>query len=89
MSVGFAGYSDGWRELSRNYQLNQVYERAENRNVALTGEVDIRGCGGQFILALGFGDMWVDAAERTRVCLMTTVPCSMNMSHNGGAGRKD
>ena len=29
--------------------------RAENGNVALTGEIDLAACGGAFVLALGFG----------------------------------
>src|SRR6185312_6871204 len=55
MSVGFTGYSDGWQDLSRNFQLTEQYERAENGNVALTGEIDLHVCGGEFVLALGFG----------------------------------
>ena len=31
------------------------YTRAENGNVALTGEIDLAACGGEFVLALGFG----------------------------------
>ena len=31
------------------------YGRAEDGNIALTGEVDLEACGGEFVLALGFG----------------------------------
>ena len=41
MSVGFAGTSDGWQDLSQNYQMTWNYTRAENGNVALTGEIDL------------------------------------------------
>jgi glucoamylase len=70
MSVGFAGYSDGWQELSRNFQLANQYQRAENGNVALTGEVDLAACGGEFVLALGFGNIWAEAGEQVRAALL-------------------
>ena len=70
MSAGFAGYSDGWQDLSSNFQLANIYQRAENGNVALTGEVDLAACGGECILALGFGNIWADAAEQLRACLL-------------------
>ena len=54
-SVGFVGYSDGWQDLSRNFRLTAEYTRAENGNVALTGEIDLQACGGEFVVALGFG----------------------------------
>ena len=48
------GFSDGWQDLSQHYQLAWNYTRAENGNVALTGEIDLAACGGEFTLALGF-----------------------------------
>ncbi len=36
-------------------QLTWEYARAENRNVVLTGEVNLSAEGGEFLLALGFG----------------------------------
>jgi len=54
-SVGFAGYSDGWRDVSENFRMTWDYTRAENGNIALTGEIDLQACGGEFVLALGFG----------------------------------
>jgi len=70
MSVGFAGYSDAWQDLSHNFQLTQLYERAENGNVALTGEVDLRACNGEFVIALGFGGIWAEAAEQVKAALI-------------------
>src|SRR5215470_18054788 len=70
MSVGFAGYSDGWNELSRNFQLLNQYQRAENGNIALTGEIDLAACNGEFVLALGFGFIWAEAGELVRATLM-------------------
>ena len=70
MSVGFAGYSDGWQDLSRNFQLTQLYQRAENGNVALTGEIDLQKCNGEFVIALGFGGIWAEAAEQVKAALI-------------------
>jgi glucoamylase len=70
MSVGFTGYSDGWQELSRNFQLTNLYQRAENGNVALTGEIDLAASAGEFVLALGFGTIWAEAGEQVRACLL-------------------
>jgi glucoamylase len=54
-SVGFVGYSDGWQDLSEHFRLTWDYTRAENGNLALTGEIDLAACHGRFVLALGFG----------------------------------
>ncbi len=54
-SVGFVGYSDGWQDLSEHFRLTWDYTRAENGNLALTGEIDLADCQGKFVLALGFG----------------------------------
>ena len=70
MSVGFAGSSDGWQDLVRNFQLTDAYPRAENGNVALTGEIDLAALDGEFILALGFGGIWAEAAEQARASLL-------------------
>ena len=70
MSVGFAGYSDAWQELSQHFQLQNQYQRAENGNVALTGEVDLAACHGEFVLVLGFGFIWAEAGELVRATLM-------------------
>ena len=45
-SVGFVGTSDGWQDLSRNKLLTSSYDRADDGNVALTGEIDLAGAGG-------------------------------------------
>jgi glucoamylase len=71
-SVGFAGTSDGWQDLSRNFQITQEYERAEDGNVALTGEVDLASCNGEFIFALGFGAIWSEAGQQALSSLLTS-----------------
>ena len=54
-SAGFVGVSDGWQDISKNFRMTWEYTRAEGGNVALTGEIDLQACGGEFVLALGFG----------------------------------
>ncbi len=54
-SVGFVGFSDGWQDLMLHKRMIWSYSRAENGNVALTGEINLHESEGKFILALGFG----------------------------------
>jgi glucoamylase len=70
VSVGFAGFSDGWQDLSQHFQLTWRYTRAENGNIALTGEIDLGACGGECVLALGFGGTWTEAGQQTRSTLL-------------------
>jgi len=63
-SVGFVGVSDGWQDLRQHFALAWNYDIAENGNVALTGEIDLASCGGEFVLALGFGRRPQEAAHR-------------------------
>ena len=63
-SVGFVGFSDGWQDLSQNFRLTWNYTRAENGNLALTGEIDLSLCNGQFVLALGFGRNCWEAGQQ-------------------------
>ena len=73
-SVGFVGASDGWGMLRRDGELSEQYDRAEDGNIALTGELDLRGAPGQMTsgpvtVALGFGRTWSEAAYRVRASL--------------------
>jgi glucoamylase len=68
-SVGFVGTSDGWQDLSRHKELTQIYDRAENGNIALTGEIDLTAGSGTVVLALGFGRTADEAALRARLSL--------------------
>jgi len=70
MSVGFVGASDGWQDLSEHFQMEWIYDRAENGNIAFTGEIDLAACGGEFLLALGFGGMWTEAGQQARSSLL-------------------
>ena len=69
MSVGFVGTSDGWQDLSQHFKMEWEYTRAENGNIAFTGEIDLAACNGQFILALGFGTIWTEAGQQSRSAL--------------------
>jgi glucoamylase len=68
-SVGFVGVSDGWQDLLLHNRLEWAYERAENGNVALTGQIDLAASGGRFVLALGFGRTYQEAAHRAAASL--------------------
>jgi glucoamylase len=68
-SAGFVGVSDGWQDLMRHKQITWTYSRAEDGNVALTGEVDLEASGGTFVLALGFGRTATEAGHRTLASL--------------------
>ncbi|HEY6764221.1 MAG TPA: glucan 1,4-alpha-glucosidase [Candidatus Sulfotelmatobacter sp.] len=69
MSAGFAGVSDGWQDISQHFQMQWEYQRAENGNIALTGEIDLAACDGKFVLALGFGGIWAEAGQQARSTL--------------------
>jgi glucoamylase len=70
MAVGFVGSSDGWQDLSRNFEMTWDYTRAENGNIALTGEIDLQACGGEFVIAVGFGGIWAEAGQQVRATLL-------------------
>ena len=67
-SVGYAGVSDGWQDLSRHFSLTWMYERAVDGNVALVGELALPD-GAPLTLALGFGRSPSEAAFRARSSL--------------------
>ena len=69
-SVGFVGASDGWQDISLNKKMTWDYTRAENGNVALTGEIDLKVCDGKFLLALGFGRNVAEAGLQARTSLL-------------------
>ena len=69
-SVGFVGESDGWQDLAQHYEMQWEYTRAENGNVALTGEIDLAACNGEFVLAIGFGSEPFEAGQLTKSSLL-------------------
>ncbi len=62
-SVGYVGSSDGWQDLKAHQQMTWEYTRAQNGNVALTGEIDLLHSNGYCELALGFGRSAEEAAQ--------------------------
>jgi glucoamylase len=70
LSVGFVGTSDGWQDVHQHKQMTWTYSRAENGNVALIGEVDLRASEGEFVLALGFGRNAAEAGHRALASLL-------------------
>jgi glucoamylase len=68
-AAGFVGTSDGWQDLSRHFELRWTYDHANDGNVALVGEIDLRANGGSAVLALGFGQSAAEAALRVRSSL--------------------
>jgi glucoamylase len=69
-AVGFVGTSDGWQDLSNNFRLTRNYTRAENGNIAMTGQIDLNACNGEFVLALGLGGIWAEAGQQVRASLL-------------------
>jgi len=69
-SAGYVGISDGWQDLTKHKQMTWVYTRAEDGNVALTGEVDLASSEGEFVLALGFGQGAAEAGQRAKASLL-------------------
>ncbi len=67
-SVGYAGTSDGWQDLSRHFKLTWSYDRAVDGNVALVGEVALPE-DDTVVFALGFGASPMEAAFRARASL--------------------
>jgi glucoamylase len=67
-SVGFVGSSDGWQELHAHGCLIDAYERAENGNVAVTGEIDLSER--DSVVALGFGTTSDEAGQRALMSLL-------------------
>ncbi|RUW54179.1 glucan 1,4-alpha-glucosidase [Mesorhizobium sp. M1A.F.Ca.ET.072.01.1.1] len=62
-SAGYVGFSDGWQQLRNGGALDPAAERAEDGNVALTGEIGFSTGKGTALLALGFGASPEEAAE--------------------------
>ena len=70
MSCGYVGFGDGWQDVSAHKRMTWFYDRASDGNIALTGGIDLAGCGGRFTLALAFGGSEAEAGQRARLSLM-------------------
>ncbi|MBI3726429.1 glucan 1,4-alpha-glucosidase [bacterium] len=60
-SCGYVGTSDGWQQLKRTFELGELFDSAENGNVALTGELDL-GKTQELTIGVAFGDCLHQAA---------------------------
>ncbi len=54
LSVGYVGASDGWRDLTDNFAMDWEFDKAENGNIALFGELALESRH-EFTLGLSFG----------------------------------
>jgi glucoamylase len=54
LSCGYVGASDGWTDLAHDFKMDWQFDRALDGNVALTGELDLKGRR-EFTLGLAFG----------------------------------
>ena len=78
-SVGYVGPHDPWHDLRANKQLTELYQRAENGNIALIGEIDLQGKEEiEFVITVGFGQNWSEAAQRARASLLDDYKLSKN-----------
>jgi glucoamylase len=54
-SCGYVGASDGWQDLHDNFRMDWEFERAEDGNVAVIGQIDITK-NKEFTIGIAFGD---------------------------------
>jgi len=82
-SVGFVGLQDGWHHLKENKLLTCCYQRAENGNIFLLGEIQVP-IGGkiEFTIAIGFGQTWSEAAQRATASLFDGFKCAIKLYIN-------
>ncbi len=50
-----SAFSDGWQDLHDNFKMDWEFDRAENGNIAVMGEIDLAKSN-DFVVAIGFGD---------------------------------
>jgi glucoamylase len=75
VSCGFVGASDGWRDLTDNFRMDWEFGSATNGNLALMGELDLRGSR-EFTVGIGIGDSHHSALSKTMGAL--SLPFSQN-----------
>ena len=68
-SCGFVGASDGWRDLTDNFNMDWEFGSATNGNIAVLGEVDLQAArddgAREFTVAIGIGDTPHTALQKT------------------------
>jgi len=68
-SAGFVGQSDGYQQLLRDGEIDPQYQRADDGNIALTGEISFSHDADTAVLALGFGQSESDAGAHVLASL--------------------
>ena len=69
-SVGYVGTSDGYTDLASNFNMDWEFDRAEDGNIALMGEIPLAGLP-EFTLALAFGNTLQSALTTLQLSLAT------------------
>jgi len=69
-SCGYVGVSDGWQQINAHKRLTDCYPEARDGNIALTAEIDLERCDGQFVLVLAFGPSPAEAGQNARAALL-------------------
>ena len=69
-SCGYVGVSDGWQQLNAHNRLTDCYSEARDGNIALTVEIDLERCEGEFVLVLAFGPSPSEAGQDARASLL-------------------
>ncbi|HEY4257922.1 MAG TPA: glycoside hydrolase family 15 protein [Candidatus Udaeobacter sp.] len=77
-SAGYVGVSDGWQDLHQHKRMEWSYPRANDGNVALTAQIDLKDCDGEFTLALGFDSTPIGAAHHARASLLDGFAASLD-----------
>jgi glucoamylase len=67
---GSSAYPTDGRNYRPTIRLTRTYRRAENGNVAVTGEVDLGASDGVFTLALGFGPTATEVGQHALISLL-------------------
>jgi glucoamylase len=69
-STGYLGTSDGWTDLSSDYQMNWNYTSATNGNIVQTTRTALNGTDSQnLVLSLGFGSSQSRALSAAQTAL--------------------
>jgi glucoamylase len=69
-SCGYVGHSDGWQDLREDFHLDWEFDKAEDGNVAVIGEVNLTGSR-DFTVGIAFGDSFHGAVTVLEQSLAT------------------
>jgi len=78
LSCGYSGTSDGWTDLADNFKLDWEFAEATGGNIALTGELDLRGAT-EFTAGLALGDSLQNAI--TNLFHSLSLPFARSLEH--------